>query len=120
MEFLKKQGFLTKARLCLCLIFGSGLLGCSTLREGSKPVTELKIYHITANRLPGYEDVNLLALLDGVLIRDINGPAFSEGVKELPGQLNLSLGVNNEIVLHQVLSRLQSSGFRIGSSILEK
>jgi len=119
MEFLKKQGLLTKARLCLYLVFGSGLLGCSALRQRDKPDTGLKASRISGALLPGYDESSLYTALDGTTIMHIDQLPEGTAFGILPEKFTLTIRLNDKMALQQVLSRLQSSGFRIGNTTLQ-
>jgi hypothetical protein len=112
-------GFLRKVRLCLYLIFGLGLFGCSILKQENKAVTSLKTYRISGDLLPGYDESGLYTALDGSTIINIDHLPVAAGFTILSEQFVLSVKVDDEADLQRVLSRLQSSGFRIGNAALK-
>jgi hypothetical protein len=110
----KNRDFLRKVRLCLWLVFGLGLFGCSVLKPQSEPVTDLKTYRLTINMLPGSDENGLLAALDGAAIINIDRLPFVQlNIGESIEQFTLSIRVNGEIALKRIFLQLQSSGFII-------
>src|SRR6266481_2229569 len=116
---IKNQDFSRKVRLCLCLIWGLGLLGCSVFKPESKATHDLKNYRVVVETLPGYDESSLLTVLHGSVIISVERPFYTAGFKELPEQFILSIGVNDEPALQSILRRLQSSGFRISGAALQ-
>jgi hypothetical protein len=115
----KKSDFLRKARLCLFLLLGLGLLSCSVLKQENESGASLTAYRISGDLLPGYNENGLLEVLNGVAIINVDQRPYTSAFKELPEQFILRVRVNNETALQRVLARLQSIGFRIKNTALQ-
>ncbi len=116
----RNQDFLRKVRLCLYLIFGLGLFGCSVLKPRNGNGANIKTYRISCDLLPGYKESSLFTALDGTVIINIDRSPAKAGFAALPEQFTLWVSVNNETDLQRVLQKLQYAGFRIRGFYLTK
>ena len=107
---MKNQGFFTKVRLCLCLILGIGMLGCTTLRIDSD---KNRTYQIRAMVAPGIDLSplnNLLSKGKSIEVRqDLNRNGSS-------GEISFVISVKNDEELQSNLSELTSAGVLIRGS----